>query len=363
MAKHSVFAFELNAGQIVAEDVFSVTGQLIVPAGTRLDEDTVHKIQMYNVSMVQVSDGEFTPTPAVMMEEPHETYSQRIKKSLEFQQFKAAYLKNIEEFHGVINEIVEKNLPMNPKDLLAKTAYLLDTSSSSTLHVFDMLQNMREYDDTTYTHCINVAMINRVFGIWLGMSQSDVESLTLAGLLHDIGKLATPDYILNKPARLTEEEYALVKDHATAGYNYLKNQAIDPRVKEAVLFHHERGDGSGYPYGLTQDQIPEFAKITAIADVYDAMTAKRVYREPICPFVALRYIEQDGFVKYDPKYLMTFMRNVVSTYINMTVQLSNGQIGDVIMINQHAPSRPLVKIGKTFIDLSTRRDLDIERIV
>lgn len=358
MSKSILFSFELEPGMITAEDVYTVTGQLLVPENTLLDSSSIHKLKMYNVSTVAILDP--------VIDEPilnaHATYSQRIQSTEEFQEFKENYLEKIDDFHDTINDIVTKNAPLNPSDLLVHTAKLLDSSTTS-IHIFDMLHNMREFDDSTFTHCLNVALICRVFGKWLNMPNEDLDILTLCGLLHDIGKLTTPEEILTKPGKLTNAEYQVMKNHVNNGYAYLKTQAIDPRIKEACLFHHERCDGSGYPFGLTGDKIPEFAQIVAIADVYDAMTARRVYRGPMCPFTVIKYIEDEGYNKYHPRFLLTFLENVVSSYIHTTVLLNNGLTGEVVLINRHALSRPMIQCGEEFIDLAKNPELKIEAII
>lgn len=356
MNKSILFTFELEPGMITTEDVYTTAGQLLIPVNTLLDDSSIYKLKLYNVATVAVLDS---------MEEPvlePATYSERIKSSEEFQAFKEEYLENIDEFQNTINDIVTKNAPLNPSELLEQTASLLDSSSTS-IHIFDMLHNMREFDDSTFTHCLNVALICNVFGKWLNMSEDDIDTLTLSGLLHDIGKLTTPEEILTKPGKLTTAEYQIMKDHVKNGYAYLKNQQIDPRIKEACLFHHERCDGSGYPYGLTGSKIPEFARIVAIADVYDAMTAKRVYRGPMCPFTVIKFIEDEGYNKYDPRFLLTFLENVVSSYIHTTVLLSNGKTGEVVFINRQDFSRPMVQCQDEFIDLSKNPDIKIETIL
>ena len=143
---------------------------------------------------------------------------------------------------------------------------------------------MRDVDDLTYVHSMNVALIASVIGKWMGYNQEKIKVLTLAGLMHDIGKLLIPEKILNKPGNLTDNEYEIMKKHVNLGYEQVKNKFMPMSVKEAILLHHEKCDGTGYPFGLKSDKIPETAKIIAIADVYDAMTSSRIYRAPICPF-------------------------------------------------------------------------------
>ena len=122
-------------------------------------------------------------------------------------------------------------------------------------------------------------------------------------------------------------------------------------------------DGTGYPNGLRSDQIDDYAKIVSIADVYDAMTAARVYRMPQCPFKAIEMFEAEGLQKYDPHFILVFLERVVSSYINNNVRLSDGRIGEVIMINPSKLSKPMVRIGQDYIDLSKEPKLSIKDLV
>ena len=127
--------------------------------------------------------------------------------------------------------------------------------------------------------------------------------------------------------------------------------------------HHERCDGSGYPFHLTSTQIDPFAKIVAIADVYDAMTSARVYRGPLCPFVAISLFENEGLQKYDANAVMTFLFNIVNTYLLNRVRLSNGMEGDIVFINRDHLAKQTVRIGDRYIDLSISSDLYIKKII
>ena len=200
-----------------------------------------------------------------------------------------------------------------------------------------MLHSMRQFDDLTYVHSVNVALIASILGQWLKFSEKDIRILTISGLLHDIGKIMIPNEILTKPGKLTVAEYNIMKQHVNFGYEKVKNQNIDIRIKEACLLHHEKCDGTGYPFGLKSDHIPAVAKIIAIADVYDAMTSARVYRGALCPFEVIDTMYKDAFTKFEPEYILPFLKNVASSYINNDVRLSDGRIGKVVLINETYP--------------------------
>ena len=127
--------------------------------------------------------------------------------------------------------------------------------------------------------------------------------------------------------------------------------------------HHERYDGTGYPHGLKSNQISIFARMVAIADVYEAMTADRVYREGICPFAVIEKLEQEGFEKYDTHFMSVFLENIMNSHISDTVLLSDGRIGEVVLINKNCLSKPLVKCNDEFVDLQkTKGKIMIEKV-
>ena len=153
-------------------------------------------------------------------------------------------------------------------------------------------------------------------------------------------------------------------EHPILGYNLLSDSEIDRRIKLAALQHHERNDGSGYPYGLTKDFISPFAKIVAITDVYDAMTADRCYRAGICPFEVIAQFERQDKSKYDQNILQVFLKNIAESYIGTGVLLSDNSRGIITMINDKALSSPLVKLDDgTFIDLRERTEMFIRACI
>jgi HD-GYP domain-containing protein (c-di-GMP phosphodiesterase class II) len=195
------------------------------------------------------------------------------------------------------------------------------------------------------------------------MGDEDINVLTQAGLLHDIGKLLIPNEIITKPDNLTSDEYTVVKTHPAQGYMILTDLNVSDHVKNAALMHHERCDGTGYPAHLKAPQIDFFAKCVSIADVYDAMTSARVYRGPLCPFIAIEMFEEEGLQKYDTGAIMTFLQNIVNTYLLNKVRLSDGREGDIIFINRDHLSRPTIKIGEEYLDLVQYPDLHIEELI
>lgn len=357
---------DLRPGMKTAEDVYSYNNQMIMPKGTVLDDKMITRLEFYSVLAIRISEeGDVDEVIKTYQEEAvseNASYSQKIKASKQFQEFEKTFLKTTEVFKENLKNAVDKGAPLNSRQLLDSVTGMISESMTS-ISVFDMLHNMRQYDDFTYIHSMNVALICNVFARWLDMSDKEVETATLCGLLHDIGKLKIPDNIMRKPDKLSPAEYNIIKTHPLQGYNMLKSMNIDDNIKQSALMHHERCDGTGYPLGLAGDRLNPYSKIVAIADVYDAMTAARIYRGPLCPFKVIGIFEAEGLQKYDSRYILTFLENIATTYMNNRVKLNNGEEGDVIFMNKHQYSRPMIQCGDKFIDLSKEPDLYIETFV
>ncbi len=363
MKDKSVFIFDAECGMIISRDVVSDSGQVIAKAGTTIDQGALETMSNYHILEFYVEDGVVDNSSEDNKSQEYASYYEHVRQSEDFKKFSEDYIQSIDGLKNSLNDIVVSAGKINTDELLKAPVNLLSESKTS-LHLFDMLHSMREFDDSSYVHSINVALISCVIGRWLGYSEENLNTLMLGGLLHDIGKLLIPDEVLNKPGRLTAEEYTIMKTHVTLGYEKLKDQDIDGRVKEACLLHHERCDGLGYPFGLQGNRIPTIAKIISIADVYDAMTAARVYRGSMCPFEVIKGMEDEAFTRYDPAFMLPFLNNIVSSYVNNNVELSDGSLGEVIMINHHKLSRPVIACTNgEFIDLSKRHDLDIVKIM
>lgn len=354
-----LFTQDLLPGMVTAEDVYSFTNQLIIPVDTLLTPRLIARLEFYSVISVKVKD-EVIEIP--FWETEGDSYSERIKNSAQFQVFKKLFIEQVNDLKGSMQDILDKDETPDTEVLL-KNALSIVPAETTNLGVFDMLHNMREFDDQTYTHCLNVALICNVFSKWLGFSAEDVNTATLCGLLHDIGKLKVPDNLIQKPAPLSKEEFEVVKRHTLDGYQILKSRNMDENIQLAALLHHERCDGSGYPGGVTRSQLNKFARIVAIADVYDAMTSARVYRGPICPFTVLDIFESEGLRIFDCEYILIFLQNIVNTYINNDVLLSDGRKGTVILINKRRVARPILNVEGNVVDLSREPNLVIEKII
>jgi putative nucleotidyltransferase with HDIG domain len=171
-----------------------------------------------------------------------------------------------------------------------------------------LAKTLESKDPYTASHSRNVAIYSKVIAEKLKYSKIDCETIYVGALLHDIGKIGISDNILNKPGKLTDEEYELIKQHPTIGYNSLKliESFNERKILDMILYHHERYDGKGYPLGLKEKEIPQCAAIIAVADSYDAMTSDRIYRKGHSVNFAVSQLNQNSGTQFDPKVVKAF---------------------------------------------------------
>ncbi len=349
-------------GMVVADNVYTFSNQLIISEGTKLTDKIITRLKFYSINQIQIRPQEVVGSKPLKKSATPNLYLEQMKTSEEFEEFSSTILKTVNKFQVILDEIADNKGSIDT-DSLYRDIKKIITQGRNNLHVFDMLHCMRDYDDMTYIHSVNVSILCHMFGTWLNLGPRDLETLTLCGLLHDVGKLTISSEILNKKEALTKEEYNELKSHATNGYNILKPYDINIHIKMTAMMHHERCDGSGYPMGLTSSQINRFAKIVMIADVYDAMTSSRCYRNPLCPFEVISLFEEEGLTKYDPKYIMTFFDHISQLYQNSTVRLSDGRIGQIVFMNRNTLSKPVIQCDEEFIDLAKFPNLYITEIL
>ncbi len=223
------------------------------------------------------------------------------------------------------------------------------------------LISLRTDLDDTYKHSVNVAVLSAVMGMGLALKESYMRELTASALLHDIGKVNVPRYILDKPGTLTLEEYEKVKEHAELGYERIKGDfQLSSKIKMGVYSHHENINGTGYPLGLVGDQIFMFAKIIHIADVYDALVSERPYKKAYSPIEAIKFLSDNGGKMFEAEYVKIFLKHVPLYPKGRNVILSTGEVAVVIENRLQHTLTPLVRTmtGVT-IDLSLEENTDI----
>lgn len=336
---------DIMDGDILIEDVFNHHGVPVLSSGTILGKKEIARLLQHNISYVKIARSQPEPeeeaAPSILKVQP--VYQQTVRS------YEALYHDAYE--NGYIRE---KNVDESFRPLAEQCRSELD--------VVQLLLALRDPGEYTYRHSVQVGILCHYIASWLGWNEEDTYHAGKAGFLHDIGKCRISGEILNKPDRLTEAEFEIIKKHPQYGHEIIEASFSDNLCALAALQHHERADGSGYPYGLKGDQIHIIGKIVAVADVYSAMISTRVYRQKRDLFDVLKELYQLSFDGLDPHVTLTFLRRMLPNFIGKKAVLTNGEIGEIIMIHNVDLFNPLVKVGDRFIDLSQRNDLNIVRV-
>jgi len=208
------------------------------------------------------------------------------------------------------------------------------------------LCRLKNRDTYTFQHSVSVsALLITLCSAIGGYSKDDLIQIGLGGLFHDIGKMMTPDHILYKPGRLTEAEHEIMRAHVNEGIDYLRSEhGLRELALYAVAEHHERYDGSGYPKGLSRDQISKVGQMASIIDVYDAITSDRVYHGAIEPTAAIRLIYEWAGRHFDGAFVRSFIRAIGIYPVGSLVRLQNGALAVVLRQNEENLLQPLVRI-------------------
>jgi len=330
---------ESYIGCTIKKDIFNGRGVVIIPQGTVVDDHHIDLLLKHEA----VFDLELFERPDVVNNESLVTNATR----------------QVEALFELIRR--ERTIPL--KNM---TASLIPTIQQAAEYpsLFSVLSGLQAKDDYTYRHNIGVGVISTLIGKWLHLGQDDLELLSTAATLHDVGKIHISDDILNKPGRYTDSEYAVMKQHTVLGYDIIRQTPdASPRMALVALQHHERENGGGYPHGITGDRMDYFSKIVAVADIFHAMTTKRVYKDAMPFYLVIRQMQEDSFGVLDPTICKLFVRRIMELAVGDEVMLTDGRRARVLNVNPLDILNPLVTIGKDYVDLSRASNLHIQALV
>lgn len=320
---------DAQPGMQLAKDLYDVNGRTLVGSHIMLTANYIDKLIEYGFAGVYIVDD---LTEDIEVEDA-------ISPQLRTEGMEKIRSGDIDGCKEVAEKLVEEILSRGKISL-------------------DML-DLRSYDDYTYAHSVNVAVISGVLGMGFGLGEKEMAQLVMAAMLHDLGKLSIPPEILNKPGRLTQKEYHRMQEHPVISYELIKDRFdISAQVKVAVLFHHENVDGSGYPNGIMGEEQTLFTKIIHVADVYDALVSKRPYKEPYAPCEAAEYLMGGCGILFE-REVVTMLLQAVPLYPKGTeLCLSDGRCGIVKENADVHNLRPVLRMmdGST-LDLSSRENL------
>ena len=292
-----ISALELVGKNILDMDLYNADGEILYRAGTTLTPSMVMQMNYMQLFI-----------------KPETRSSKLVDDDLE--------LVGEPEIKSIISEEITSNLVDNTKKILydaldgkkpdinvceATRDIILDEVSDK-LEKAECIGQLRVFDHYTYSHTINVSSMCSALGIMLGFGEEDLKKLALGGLLHDIGKMRVSKAILNKPDKLTPEEFAEMKNHTIYGYDIIKKELhLSEDIARVALEHQEKYGGLGYPHGLKGKEIHLYAQVAAICDVYDALVSQRVYKKALPSHEAIKIMLSEGSRSFNPFMLYKFI--------------------------------------------------------
>lgn len=315
----------IPVGVRLARTIFSSDGGVLLEKGVELRDSYVQLLKKRGISEVYVEDdiSQGIQVNDVIRDETRNEAVVLVKKMMTGYNF--SLTEDVEKVKAMVNRIIDELI--NNKDILYN------------------LTEIKSVDDYTFEHSVNVCILSLITGIGLGMDTERLKELGIGAMLHDIGKLYIPREILKKPSQLTVDEFEEIKKHTVLGFELLKkSDRLTMTSAYIALGHHERYDGSGYPLHLKNESIQIFARIVAIADVYDALTSDRVYRKKLKPSEVYEYITSLGIYHFDPKIVESFVRYVTIYPVGTGVLLNTKERAIVVRENRGMPTRPLVRV-------------------
>lgn len=343
---------ELLEGDILAEDIED-GNRVLLKKGDVLDKQKIEFLHKIGIEWVCIEvDGVLDLDLEILEDKGIEVLiSKEIVKQVE------SKIKELEE-----NIVESESFDLeNAREI---SEIILDTIVSNYKDdVFLNLIKLKNYDEYTFTHLFNVNILSTLISIELKLEKESIKKISLSSLLHDIGKLKMPLNILNAPRTLTKREFELIKMHPVVGKEIAVRSGVsDTNILSGIIHHHERLNGTGYPEGLMGDNISLFARIIAVADVYDALTSERSYKRAWNPYKAMSTLLQ-SVNAYDGKALNALIR-VFGIYPPGTkLLLSNGKKGVVIGTKKGRIFRPTVLCDDgEIIDLSDRKDVKVTKV-
>jgi len=330
---------DIIPGMILGREIMSLGGVVLLEKTTRLSSAHIDNLYTWGIPFIYVGD--------------EETAGEEIVPgiSLSGANFQKEYIDTVKVVRETFEHIRRyRKVPINKMKALVNDAILAMANTAGILYY---LHEVQQHSDYTFQHSVNVSVVSGVLGKWLKYDLEDGQNLMLSRLLHDIGKLFIPLPILDKPGKLSSFEFEAIKKHPYDGHKLLEHiEELPTDVKMGILQHHERSDGSGYPDGLTGDNIHRYARVVSIADMYDAMVSDRTYRSKLTPLMAVETIAGEMYNKLDAEIGITFLDNMRNYFAGNIVLLSNGEKAKIIFVDSQSWTKPLVQtLSGTMIDL------------
>lgn len=336
----------IKPGMLLGKSIFNMNGTKLLNEGSLISRENLERIIALGYSGLYIDD------PLSRELEFDSTFIDSVKNEA-IQSLKSMFISSSTDSSTYQDEM---------NFLSSSLLKIIDEITTNT----DILSNMVDlkiYDDYTYFHSVNVAILALIIGNSLKLQKNMMIQLGMAAILHDIGKKFTPIEILSKPGKLTDEEFDIIKEHPYNGYQFIKYSfpMISASTYVGILQHHERYDGTGYPSQTKGENISLIGRILAVCDVYDALVSDRPYHKAYLPSEALEFIQGGCGSMFDPAIVQAFAYKIASYPLGTAVTLSNGEVGIVVKNYEEFNTRPKVKIIKNnvvshYIDLKSDYD-------
>jgi HD-GYP domain-containing protein (c-di-GMP phosphodiesterase class II) len=330
---------ELKPGMVFTRTVFGDNYEIIAEPNTPITSKDIENLKKKGIKFVETT-GELKGIVKIQEEVP---LVDKVESSArELMTFYKSLVDSVES--------VYTNYKVNKEILPEKVVNIVEKVIDKISEVGDknvFLNLINIVDKTKYlpTHVLNATILGLLLGKEINYPESKLKLLGTGILLMDIGMVFIPMSILERETKLTDEEYNKIKTHTVLGYKaVVQENNMSPEVGRVCLEHHERWDGTGYPRNLQKQQISEYARVAAIVDTYEAMTRKRVYRDRMMSFEAMRAILTEGSTKFDPDILKVFLRMMSVYPVGSYVMLNTRAIAKVISSDPISPFRPVVKV-------------------
>ena len=337
----------LKEGMKIDQAIKDRMDRTLVARGTLLDSYVIDGLKKRGVPGVYIQEGEEDPEP----EQPEVPLPPLVRHNIEKTRTEdPVKVRLSESVKKRVSEGVQYLYSNSDSEQFSSTTTSITNDLMKAINDSDALavdiSVLKTSDEYTFKHSVDVATMSMIIAKKQGLSQKDIYNIGIAGLLHDMGKSKIPPEILNKPARLTEEEFAIMKQHSALGYDILKDKTeFEKVIPVAVLQHHEKMNGKGYPLGCSSEQITTYAKILSVADVYDALVTERPYKKSFSQRTAVEMI-MSMTEELDITAMRSFLSSVILYPVDSTVQLSNGEEARVVKNNENSILRPTV-VGLT----------------
>lgn len=334
----------LKPKMVVARNVTLYTYPIpLIVVGQELTEISISKLLRYKINGVYIENEMFSDIEVEDFIEP------KLKKEI------------ISEIKGFYNDYTfQKSISATTLKSVTKLAENLIMFVLSKEECIINIVDVKDHDSYTYTHSMYVALISVMIGIQKGYDRSVLTELAICGMLHDVGKIDVPVNIINKTSALTPEEFDIMKMHPTYAVNRLRScNQIPFTVLSGVGSHHEKFDGTGYPDGLRGTSIPLYGRIVALADVYDALTSQRSYRQAWTSDETVEYMMGCADTHFDYDLLTAFLKTVAAYPVGTVVKLSNGYMGVVIQNSSDNILRPRIRLLNNDFKVIVGNEIDL----